>query len=441
MPWQQLVADVGREMIPADDQTIDMFACRGIDARGMMVPAYREVVVTIMRQSGKTTLVLPVQLEVMWEPGRTVAYTAQTGLDARQKFTEDQRPILENSPIDQMVRQYYKAADNTGMWWRNGSRLKVLNTGDGPGHGKTLDLGVLDETWHDKDDSREQALRPAMVTKPQAQFWNISTAGTQESAFLKRKVELGRAAAQSGSREGIAYFEWAIPLDEDVYSPDVWAKFMPAYGITISERILRLEANAMKEGEFRRAYGNQWTETAERLIPGDWWRMVVDPQVRADRVVYAVDAKPDRSEAAVFRADGEGRVELVAVRPNVEWVLNEFREKVADNYHTVVVDGYGPAALVGDDLEREGFRVQRFDSLGVRKACARFYDAVADHDRIQVRADDRLDAAVANAARRSSADAWAWSRDVPGGHLLVGMSLAYAAVELFADVEVQVMFV
>jgi len=34
----------------------------------------------------------------------------------------------------------------------------VLNSGEGAGHGKTVDLAVLDETWADKDDSREQAL-------------------------------------------------------------------------------------------------------------------------------------------------------------------------------------------------------------------------------------------------------------------------------------------
>ena len=41
MPWQQLVADVGLELDPESG-----------------LPAYREIVVTVPRQSGKTTLVL-----------------------------------------------------------------------------------------------------------------------------------------------------------------------------------------------------------------------------------------------------------------------------------------------------------------------------------------------------------------------------------------------
>lgn len=426
MPWQQLVADVGRELIPADDQTVDMFAARGVDARGMMVPAYREVIVTIMRQSGKTTLLLPVECECLWvpegAPSTTVAYTAQTGLDARQKFTEDQRPILERSAIDQKIRQYYKAADNTGMWWKNGSRLKVLNSGQSAGHGKTLDLAVLDETWADSDDAREQALRPAMVTKPQAQFWNISTAGTQESTFLRRKVELGRAAVASGSREGVAYFEWTIPDDEDVYSPAVWAKYMPAFGITQSERLLRLEADSMKEGEFRRAYGNQWTETEDRIIPADLWAVASKPSHRVSGGVYAIDAKPDRSSAAVAKSDGS-TVQLVSVKPGVEWLTGAFEDSAEKL--PIVVDGYGPAAEKADKLEAAGFEVVRFDSLSTRKACSRFFDHIVDQ-KVKVRADDRLDAAARSAVKKSFTDLWAWHREAPGGELLMALSLAYA---------------
>jgi hypothetical protein len=422
MPWQQLVADVGSEMIPADEQTVEMFEARGVDASGMLVPAYREVIVTIMRQSGKTTLLLPVEVEVMWEPMKTVAYTAQTGLDGRQKFTEDQRPILESSPVDQKVRQYYKAADNTGMWFRNGSRLKVLNTGQSAGHGKTLDLAVLDETWADLDDSREQALRPAMVTKPQAQFWNISTAGTAASSFLMRKVELGRAAVNAGRREGIAYFEWTIPDGEDIYDPGVWARYMPAFGITQSERLLRGEADGMKEGEFRRAYGNQWTDAEERLIPAEFWRRVVDPSGSVgDGFWFAVDAKPDRSRSVVVVGGPSGRVELAEVRPDVSWLVSWLVERG----RPVVLASHGPLANVADELELAGLRVDRVDSLGVRKACGSFYDAVMD-GQVSVGQADLVEEAVRHAARRSSADSWAWHREVPGGEILMALSLAFA---------------
>ena len=430
MDWQRLVADVGKELVPADEQTIEVLRFQGVPVpESLMIPAYREVIVTVMRQCGKTSLVLAVEGETLFRPNRRVAYTAQTGTDGRQKFIEDQIPLLEASPLwrdgkpSGKIRQFYRAADNTGMWWWNGSRLKVLNVGQSPGHGKTLDLAVLDETFADVDDSREGALRPAMRTRPMAQIWNMSTAGTQASTFLRRKVELGRAAAKAGKQTGIAYFEWAIPEDEDIYSPAVWAKYIPAYGITITEAVLRDDAQSMKEGEFRRTAGNQWTDTAERIIPADWWSLVSQPGEDFLAAVYAVDGLADRSSAAVAKANREGDIRLVAQRPGTGWIVDAF--KVLKDPR-VVVDRSGPLAPVGDDLERAGITVIWVESLRFRKACSRFYDGIADQT-LQVRADERFDRAVASAARRSHADLWSWNRDAPGADILIAASLAYDA--------------
>jgi phage terminase large subunit-like protein len=68
MPWQQLVADVGGELLD--------------DGR----PAFREVWVTVPRQNGKTTLILAWEVDrcLNWsgvEPQR-VLYSAQNGNEA-----------------------------------------------------------------------------------------------------------------------------------------------------------------------------------------------------------------------------------------------------------------------------------------------------------------------------------------------------------------------
>src|SRR5262245_7346570 len=77
MPWQRLVADVGLELLE--------------DGR----PAYREVIVPVPRQSGKTSLILAVEVQraVGWAPAfgpQRLVYSAQTGADARKKLLEDQ---------------------------------------------------------------------------------------------------------------------------------------------------------------------------------------------------------------------------------------------------------------------------------------------------------------------------------------------------------------
>lgn len=410
MDWQRLVAQVALEVDPETGRL-----------------AYREVVVSVPRQNGKSSLLLGVECArcLMWGRPQNVAYTAQTGLDGRMKFLDDQLPVLQGSALWSSVDRVYRAAHNTALTWRNGSRISVLSTGESSGHGKTLDLAVIDEAFADTDNRREQALLPTMATRPDPQIWNVSTAGTPASTYLLRKVEVGRAAAVAGQRSGIAYFEWSVPDDEDIDSPDVWARYMTdAYGKTITEETVRHARQTMTEGDFRRAFCNQWTETDERVIPAEVWKAVCQKGLDTAGSCYAIDARDDRSSACVFKADADGKIVLVAQRDGVDWLSSgEFIDQA--QRLPIVVDKFGPAAGQADALERAGFTVIRKDSLEARKSCAAFYDGVADR-KLQVRDDDRLDAAVAHAAQRSNAGLWSWHREAPGGELLMGMSLAYA---------------
>jgi hypothetical protein len=417
MAWQQFVADVGLEV---DSDT------------GRL--AYKEVIVSVMRQNGKTTLVLAAECArcLLWGGEQRVAYTAQTGKDARTKFKDDHLPLIDRSAVRALVNRPYLSDGNTALLWKNGSRISVLDNTPSAGHGRTLDLAIIDEAFADQDNQREQALLPTMATRVNPQIWNVSTAGTQASSYLLRKVEIGRAAVNSGSTEGIAYFEWSIPEDEDVDDPAVWAYRMPAFGVTIFEDYIRHARQTMTDGDYRRAIGNQWTETDERVIPAEWWRAVCTHDVRTSDPLFAIDARADHSSACVVKADAQGNVELVAVRQGVDWLRTAIPEHVGKSVR-LVVDGHGPVAHIADDLEREGQMVLRLDSLGVRKACGRFYDAVADR-KIQIRTDGRLDQAVAAAARKATADLWAWHRDAPGGDLLMAASIAYASAVTEGDV-------
>ena len=409
MGWQQYVADVGLEI---DSDT------------GRL--AYKEVIVSVMRQNGKTTLVLAAECArcLLWGSEQRVAYTAQTGKDARAKFKDDHLPIIGKSGLTKFVKRPYLSDGNTSLLWNNGSRISVLDNTPAAGHGKTLDLAVIDEAFADTDNAREQALLPTMATRQDAQIWNTSTAGTPASAYLFRKVELGRAAVLSGESSGVAYFEWAIPEDEDVDDPAIWAKRMPAYGVTIHEDYIRHARQTMTDGDFRRAIGNQWTETEERVIPGEWWSAVAGRDVLAAKPgVLALDARADRSRASVVRADSAHNVQVVAVRQGVNWVVGEFLEHIPKTV-TVVVDKYGPCAGVANELESAGYQITRLDSLQVRSACTRFYDDIADR-KMRVRLEDEVDTAVRSAVKRMSSDSWVWHRDAPGGEILMAASISY----------------
>ncbi len=400
MPWQRLVADVGLELMPDTG-----------------LPAYREIDVTVPRQNGKTTLTLAfeVQRSIGWGQVQRIAYTAQTGKDAREKLLNDQAPLLDPKlpprlPIKTAVRRVLRGIGNEAIEFKSGSRIFTLASGEDSGHGKVIDLGVIDESFADEDDRREQAMLPAMLTRPAAQILNISTAGTDKSPFLRRKVDAGRAAVAEDRRSGIAYFEWSADEADDIDDPATWWSCMPALGFTITEEVVRHARQTMTEGEFRRAMLNQWTISEERVIPGAVWAAVCSVQVAPDgRMVVAVDVSPDRSSAAVAVADQTGQIELVAHGPGVGWAVSRSVEVAKGIGADIALDTYGPAGNLAAEIEAAGVKVHGYTTRDMAKACSGFYDAVAD-GRLSVRPHPALDAAVAAVRRRTTGDTWIWGR-------------------------------
>jgi phage terminase large subunit-like protein len=248
MPWQSHAAHLGLEMVENSD--------------GILVPAYREVICTVMRQSGKSTLLFSLfaHRSTMWAslPQRCV-YTAQDGQAARKKLIEDMGPMYQESKLfTRLVQRVFKGVGNEGIDFKTGSTIRTIGSSEAAGHGMTsTGLAGIDESFADVDFRREQALQPSMATVADAQTWNVSTAGTERSVYLRKKIDDGRAAVADGSDRGLAYIEYSIPDDEDCDDPEVWWRYMPALGWTIGEDVVRHARQTMPDGEWRRSFGNQ----------------------------------------------------------------------------------------------------------------------------------------------------------------------------------------
>lgn len=316
MPHQRLIAEVGGEYDPVTG-----------------IPFYREVVVTIPRQHGKTTLYLSWQLHrclaPRWTHPQRSAFTAQSGKDARDKFLDELFPLIRNSrKLKPFIRRINEGMGNESIRFKNGSLIRLLSTSTSSGHSKTLHQAALDEIWHDTDDRRQQGLRPAMITVADAQLLVCSTAGTDESIILNEKVEVGRAAVEADLGEGVAYFEWSAPDDWDPNDDGSFFEFMPALcpdppcrcGVgdggwrhTITLDAVRAERRAMKPSEFARAYGNRKQSAAAdkpKVVDGQVWEELADPDGRPDDVAFALVVSRDRTVAYLayagrWGADGD----------------------------------------------------------------------------------------------------------------------------------------
>jgi hypothetical protein len=406
LAWQQSVLDVALELLP--------------DGR----PAFREVRVTVPRQQGKTAgLLLPVIVHralggVDPRPQR-ILYTAQDRNHAREKWSE-QVELLDRSPL----RRLYSVRRSNGseaVRWRTGSVHGITATGETSGHGFTLDLGVIDEAFAQTDDRLVQSFRPAMVTRREAQMWIVSTAGTEESTFLRERVEDGRARVEADERTGVAYFEWSAPDDAAVDDPATWRAAMPALGILIDEETIRSDLAAMDEGEFARAYLNRWRPGGTPVFSlADWIRCLDPGSAISGPPAFGIDVSPDRSHASIAVAGGRPdlrvHVELVERRSGTDWIPARLAELVARHRPTAVaLDPSSPAGSLVTDLTRSAIVPPLLLVTGRQygQACGAMYDDVQS-GRLVHRGQPALDEAVIAARRRAAGDAWAWARPSGG---------------------------
>lgn len=130
MPWQAHWALVAGELIRDEES-------------GVWVPAYPEVFATLMRQQGKTLWVLAMELDraLLWESydgkPQAIAYTGQTGLEARKKFRKEHWPLIARSALRRTVAKPRFMAEDIGIDFVNGAILTIWSNSEEAGRLET----------------------------------------------------------------------------------------------------------------------------------------------------------------------------------------------------------------------------------------------------------------------------------------------------------------
>lgn len=423
MPWQKHVVDVALEIDP--------------DTGNL---AYREVRLTVPRQSGKSTLMVALMAHrcVAMGPNQRVGYTAQTGKDARQRWDDEHVPMLAASSLGKQMK-VSRGVGNEKIRWQNGSLWGLLATTETAGHGAQLDLGVIDEAFALSDDRLEQAMKPAMITRKQPQLWIVSTAGTEDSLYLNDKIDDGRERAHAGQTSSVAYFEWSAPDDAPIDDPATWAACMPALGITIPVEAIRSDFESMREPEFRRAYLNQRQNRAAtapwQVVSEEAWAACLDERSRIEgEPILALDVTPSRSMSSLAacgtRADGLPHVEVIGNRPGTSWLFEWFAaERRVERYRKIVIDPVSAAGSLAGDLRALGLQVEEIGTRQFVGGCGKFYDLATQRGLRHI-GQEPLTAALAGAKKRPLGDSWAWHRRDPSVDVspLVAATLALDAV-------------
>lgn len=421
MPWQRYVADVTGE----------------VDAFGRY--AYPLVVVSVPRQSGKTTLGLAQAVHrCLQGPDRRAWWTAQTGMDARDKWREFVDQLMA-SPLRSMVAgRPRKGNGGESLRFVNGSTFRPHPPTRDALHGKQSDHNDLDEAWaFDETTGADlfQAITPTQATRPGAQTVIWSTRGTRDSTWFHGLINRARAG-----EPGLALFDWGIPDDADPMNLDVVAAHHPALGLTITPDAVRAARVALgdKPAEFARAYGNRATGAGERVLPAPAWDAAgtLDP-LPPGRPAFAAAVSRDGTVGAIVAAvagpDGVPWCEVIEHRPGRAWLAPRLLEITSRHDAVgVAVDRKGPAAPVADALELAGLTLLPLAGPDYAAACQDVLDRVtATVPTLRHRRHAALDDAADVAGRRTVADgAWVWSRSASTGDIcaLEAMTLAAWAV-------------
>lgn len=440
MPWQRHVAEVALEIDPETGKL-----------------HYRTVVITVPRQSGKTTLLLSlmVQRALGFGTRQNIVYTAQTQKAARKKWEEEHVQALNVSRFKGLYKVRYGMGTEQ-ISWNNGSRHSLTAPTEKAGHGETIDMATIDEAFAQEDSRLEQALRPAMITRPQPQLYIVSTAGTAKSLYLKGKVDNGRQKVEAGLDSSIAYFEWSAPEDADPESPETWARCMPALGHTINANAIRSDFEDMKLSEFRRAYLNQWSDEIPELwliISEQDWLSVEDPQSyipEENAVSFGLDFTPERSFGTIVAA-GLNEQEKLHVeipsdetrnlfdhRPGTAWMVPRMVE-LANRWNpcAIVIQANSPAGSLIPELEAKGLKITTPSATEYAGACGSIYDRVYSNQIAHVGQHPFL-VALAGAQKLDLGEgAWKWNRKAVTVDIspLVAMTLAGYGLARFGHIE------
>ncbi len=344
----KIAAGIGKPGMPWQRQVWDTALERG--AFGELI--YEIVFVTVPRQSGKTTLYGPVQLDrCITMPAIKTFYTAQTGKDARSRFG-DLVSLVQDSPLDSMLRYRYSAGDE-GILFPNGSALKLFAPVVAALHGETPPLVGMDEIWElDEalgDAILEGAIIPAQVTLAgQRQIWLLSTAGDARSTFMRKWVERGRESVlKPGTNQRLAYFEAALPDGADPYDRRAIAAFHPAVGHTMSLDALMEISGQVSRATWLRAFCNVWLEASDPLFSSEEVTANTrDPDSipNLSHVAITYEIAPDNELGGVFATwrdlDDAPVTRVLHVAPGSMWM---------HDYIVDLVHKHAPIVVGGDD--------------------------------------------------------------------------------------------
>jgi len=371
---------------------------------------------SVPRQVGKTYLISAIVFALcLLRPGLLVIWSAHHSRTHNETFLSMQA-FCDRLKVKPYIDKVYTGSGDEEVRFKNGSRILFGARERGFGRGiPGVDIIIDDEAQIMSD----KALDAQLATMNTSEFGLAIFVGTPprpddpSEAFTRMRTE-----AWDGTMRDAVWIELGADKNANPSDRKQWAKANPSYPQrTPVESILRLKGKLTPESFLREGLG-VWDDDGPQSVISQsvWSQLAVDraeSQITS-RVVFAVDASPDRRHASIAvagtTADGHLQVELVADGDGLGWVASMVTELALRwDPMAVMLDKASAAASLQATLESEGIEPVMTTSTEMAQACGGFYDDV-EAGVLAHLGDPGLNAALSHAETRQLEGAWAWKR-------------------------------
>lgn len=297
---------------------------------------YKQVVVSMGRQNGKTVLgaVFALYGLILMVPRAPEVISLASTVEQAKNLYRKVRYCVDNVPL---LAARFKTTDRNGVRSTHPKKpatYVVKAAGDGKGlQGFSGCLMLLDEL-HILKPEAWFALVLGASAQPKSLVMGLTTAGDDRSELLKRLYETGRAAAQraEGHDPRFGFFLWEADPTLDLYDPEALRQANPA----ISSGRLSLEdelraGRGMQESEYRRYRRNEFVSVENTWMSPAAWGMAGGSGIPAGRhpvIVSFARTRGSWDRVAIFastRIDDVVYVERVAT---LQYADTEWLERV-----------------------------------------------------------------------------------------------------------------
>jgi len=393
-----------------------------------LTPRFRQVLVLVGRQNGKTFLLQVLSLFWLYIERIQLILGTSTNLDYARESWEKAVALAENTfRLAKEISSVRRANGEQTLTLATGGRYKIAASNSKGGRSLTIGRLVMDELREHHDWSAYNAAVPATSAVQDAQIWMITNQGDDRSVVL---ASLRRQALdETDPRLGL--FEWSAPDGASATDINALAMANPNLGRRISLDSLMGDA-VRAEAAGGEQLAGFLTEHQCRYVPllapavdPALWQACVDPgsldSVR-ERVCLCLDVAPDMNHATLYAGavldDGRIRIEPVRAWGGVG-CTDVLRNELTDLVARVKPKKFGwfpsgpTAALAADMAERRSWPPKDVEIAEIRgevtAVCMGFAEQVSTR-RLAHSGDPLLDAHVAAAEKLTHGDGWRFSR-------------------------------